>query len=135
MQDDSFHKDFQRFIDNIRREQDREDQERMLWKDDARAHFSSIRTSLETAGLDASYALSLARVDPTPSRQQDTFSYLQYRIALAYSNALETVQLFRGEKDPWKIAQILQVLAIFDNDACCHADELITLCDSWWGGS
>ena len=132
MRDVDFQRAFDQYIAGIRRSEDRKKYEQMQWKADLRAHFSSIRSSLEAAGLESLDAMQLATRDPVPTRDVDTFSYLRYRIALAYINALEAVQLLYEETNPWHIAQITEVVAAFDNDAYSFAEELVELCSDWW---
>jgi uncharacterized protein (UPF0335 family) len=130
--DDSFKQAFQRYIDGTRAAHAAEIREVELWKEDIRAHFYNLRTAVESCGMDSKVALSLSKKDPAPKREQNTFIYLQYRVALAYTNALDAVQLLRGLDNPWQISQIVKLLAAFDNDAFCHADELVTICEEWW---
>ena len=130
--DNSFRKAFQAYIDGIKAEHAQKDAEEELWREDIRVHFYNLRTAVESCGMDSTVALELSQKEPPPRREQNTFLYLQYRVALAYANALEVSQLLKGTKDPWKVAQIMKLLAAFDNDAFCYADELINICETWW---
>ena len=132
---DSFRRAFQHYLDEIRAAHDAEDHAIAVWKEDIRSHFYNLRTAIESCGMDSKLALELSAKDPAPTRQQNTFLYLQYRVALAYANAIEVVQLIKGVSNPWKVSQILKMLAAFDNDAFCHADELVSLCENWWSSA
>tara|TARA_B100000029_G_scaffold132355_1_gene126191 strand:- start:1473 stop:1889 length:417 start_codon:yes stop_codon:yes gene_type:complete len=132
---DSFKKAFQHYIDEIRAAHKAQDTALELWKDDIRSHFYNLRTAVESCGMDSKLALELSKKDPAPKRERNTFLYLQYRVALAYANSIDVVQLLKGVSDPWQITQILKMLAAFDNDAFCHADELVSLCEGWWSSA
>ena len=134
MRDDnnSFREAFQRYIDSMKVVRAEEASAVEVWKDDIRSHFYNLRTAVESCGMDSRIALDLSKKEPAPKRERNTFLYLQYRVALAYSNALEVVQLLKEAKDPWQITQIIQLIAALDNDAFCHADELATICEDWW---
>jgi len=129
---DSFKRAFEHYISEIRAAHDKEARTVELWKEDIRSHFYNLRTAIESCGMDSKLALNLSMKDPAPTRKRNTFLYLQYRVALAYANAIEIVQLIKGVSDPWKVSQILKMLAAFDADAFCHADELVNLCEDWW---
>ena len=133
MRDDkNFSLAFQKYVEDMQRTHDEELEVFEEWKDDIRNYFYNLRTSVESCGMDSKFAISLARKDPPPTRERNTFLYLQYRVALAYMNALDTVSIIKEERNPWIVNQVMELLATFDNDAFCHADELVSICEAWW---
>jgi hypothetical protein len=123
-----------KYTNELRSEHAEQSLQKARWRGIIELHFSRLQDCLDSCGLDSSSAALLACKDPTPTRDDGTFVYLQYRVALAYANAISTLHLMQDRTDdPWFMQSIVQLLQTLEGDAMCHTDELVEYCADWWG--
>ena len=132
MHDKDLQKALRRYTNEMRAATDEERRIRNKWRQQIGHQFDSLQATLEASGLDSHRAVLLAMRKPAPTRDAGMFDYLQYRVALAYANAVSALSLLKDNIDPWFTQGIVELIVVLDNDARCHADELAEYCSGWW---
>lgn len=123
-----------KYTNELREMHHEQELQKARWRGMLERRFSRLQDYLDASGLEDRAAVMLACREPGLTRDDGTFIYLQYRVALAYANAVSTLHLIENRlDDPWFMQSIIQLLEILENEAACHADELVEYCADWWG--